>query len=157
MTQEKFSPFQTAPLPVVIGHILQRYHEVHRQQFAQLLSLAEACAGLPDFPPDLLPFLHTFERDLESHLQKEEQILFPMIHAGMGSQAAMPMRVMRMEHDNHQTALQRLSELTQDLTPPENTSDEWRQLYEIIRQFRDDLLDHIAIENELLFPRALRE
>ena len=104
-----------------------------------------------------MPFLQAFSVDLENHLQKEEQVLFPLINAGRGSMATMPVRVMMMEHDNHQVALSQLADLTNNLTLPENANQEWQQLYEILQQFRDDLLDHIDIENELLFPRALNE
>ena len=153
----KFHIYQNSPLSLIIEHILQRYHEVHRQQFANILPLAGACSGYADFPSDLLSFLQTFAQDLENHLQKEEQILFPLINAGRGQMATMPVRVMMMEHDNHQASLSQLSDLTNDLTLPENAAGNWRQLYEILQQFRDDLLDHIDIENELLFPRALNE
>ena len=126
-------------------------------QFANILPLAEQCAKCDDFPTQLVPFLQGFSVDLENHLQKEEQVLFPLINAGRGPMATMPVRVMMMEHDNHQVALSQLADLTNNLTLPENASNEWQQLYEILQQFRDDLLDHIDIENELLFPRALNE
>ena len=153
----KFHIYQNSPLSLIIDHILQRYHEVHRMQFANILPLAEQCAKCDDFPTQLVPFLQAFSVDLENHLQKEEQVLFPLINAGRGSMATMPVRVMMMEHDNHQVALSQLADLTNNLMLPEKASNEWQQLYEILQQFRDDLLDHIDIENELLFPRALNE
>ena len=56
-------------------------------------------------------------QELESHMQKEEQVLFPLLARGHGAMAAMPITVMRMEHDDHGVALERLLALTNNITP----------------------------------------
>ena len=72
------SLWQTAPLDAAIEHILQRYHETHRNQLAELGALAQKVAGVhaDSFPAALLPLLQGIEAELLSHMMKEEQVLF---------------------------------------------------------------------------------
>ena len=80
------SLWQTAPLDAAIEHILQRYHETHRNQLAELGALAQKVAGVHagSFPAALLPLLQGIEAELLSHMMKEERVLFPMIKQGAG-------------------------------------------------------------------------
>lgn len=142
----------------LIDHILARYHEVHRQQLPELIRLAmkveQVHADSPDCPTGLADHLRTMQQELESHMQKEEQVLFPMLARGHGAMATMPIRVMRMEHDDHGVALERLLALTHDLTLPRAACNTWRALYLGIRTFKQDLMAHIHLENNILFDDA---
>ena len=145
----------------LIEHILQRYHEVHRDQLPELIRLAARVehvhGGREHCPLGLTELLIGMQQELESHMQKEEQILFPMIRRGGGSMAGGPISVMRYEHDQHGDTLQRLVELTDDMQPPVNACNTWRALYRGLDELRRDLMQHIHLENNLLFPRALGE
>ncbi len=88
-------------------------------------------------------------------MMKEEQILFPMIRQGMGRQAAGPISVMEHEHDEAGEQLEVVKFLTNNVTPPEGACNTWQALYGGIDEFIDDLMEHINLENNLLFPRAL--
>ena len=105
----------------LVDHILERYHEVHRQQLPELIRLAlkveQVHADSPDCPAGLADHLRTMQQELESHMQKEEQVLFPMLARGHGGMATMPIMVMRMEHDDHGVALERLLALTNKCDP----------------------------------------
>ena len=61
------------------------------------------------------------------------------------------------EHDQHGEALQRILDLTANITPPSNACNTWRALYRGLDELRNDLMQHIHLENNLLFPRALGE
>ena len=89
-------------------------------------------------------------------MMKEEQILFPLIKQGMGPQAAGPISVMEHEHDEAGEQLEVVKFLTDNVTPPEGACTTWRALYTGIDEFIGDLMEHISLENNLLFPRALR-
>jgi regulator of cell morphogenesis and NO signaling len=89
------------------------------------------------------------------HLQKEEQILFPMIVSGMGRRAGGPVHVMELEHEHHGEDLQRVRQLTVDLLPPDEACPTWRALYLGLQQLEQELMDHIHLENNILFRRAL--
>ena len=153
------SIWQTAPLPATVDHVLERYHQVHRQQGLELIPLAEKVTSVhPEkVSPDLVPLVQQMFSELETHMQKEERMLFPMIKNGMGRNASMPVRVMMMEHEEHEAMIAHLLAITDNLTPPADACNRFNRLYAGLREFVDDLNEHILFENNLLFPRALTE
>jgi regulator of cell morphogenesis and NO signaling len=142
----------------LIAHILERYHNVHREQFPELIRLARRVEQVhgerAECPVGLADHLCTMQQTLESHMQKEEMILFPMLERGVGAMAGGPIHVMRMEHDEQGQELQRLAELTDDITPPGVACTTWRALYTGLRTMREDLMQHIHLENNILFENA---
>ena len=60
--------------------------------------------------------------------------------------------MMRAEHISHGEALDRVNALTNDATPPTGACNTWRALYTGIAQFNEDLINHIHLENNVLFP-----
>ncbi|WP_258128897.1 iron-sulfur cluster repair protein YtfE [Achromobacter anxifer] len=142
----------------LVDHILARYHEVHRQQLPELIRLAlkveQVHADSPDCPTGLAEHLRGMQQELESHMQKEEQVLFPMLARGHGAMAGMPIMVMRAEHDDHGVALERLLALTNGITLPRAACNTWRALYLGLRAFKEDLMAHIHLENNILFENA---
>jgi len=146
-------------LPLLIDHILQRYHEPLRKELPRLRDLARKVesvhAGHARCPHGLADQLDTVIAEVEEHLAKEEQILFPMIRNGMGSQAGMPVSVMISEHDRHGENLALLRERTGGFAAPDDACTSWQALYLGLEQLELDLMQHIHLENAVLFPRAL--
>lgn len=140
----------------LIEHILHRYHDVHRQQLPELIRLAtkvEAVHGThPLAPAGLARHLQTMQEELLAHMAKEEQVLFPLLAAGGSPMARYPIGAMRHEHDAHAEQLQRLHRITHELTLPDDACNTWRALYASLQQFVDDLMQHIHLENNVLFP-----
>ena len=136
-------------------YIFENFHQKHRRQLPELIRLArrvEAVHGeRPECPVGLADHLQIMQQELESHMMKEEQILFPILKRGMIAEAQGPIRVMEMEHDQHGDALQTLLDLTNDITPPVNACNTWRALYAGLDEFRTDLMEHIHLENNVLF------
>ena len=151
--------WETAPLASTVDHVIARFHETHRRQGLNILPLAEKVSNVHEgkISPHLLPLVQHMFGELETHMQKEERMLFPMIKNGMGKNAGMPVRVMMMEHEDHSAAIEQLLAITDNLTPPEGACRSWNSLYTQLREFVDDLQNHIVLENEILFPRALNE
>ncbi len=149
------------PLEALVAHILERYHAPLRSELPRLIELAgkveSVHAERPDRPKGLADFLMEVRSSVESHLAKEEQILFPLIVSGRGALAHMPVQVMTREHEDHGRSLRRIRELTNDLELPEGACASWRELYRALTQLEVDLMDHIHLENNVLFPRALNE
>lgn len=141
----------------LVEHILARYHAVHREQLPELIRLARKVEQVhgerSDCPHGLADHLSAMAQELESHMRKEEDVLFPMISRGHGALAAAPIAVMRMEHDEHGAALRRLEALTDNITPPRAACTTWRALYAGLQTFREDLMAHIHTENNILFER----
>ncbi|TLX56083.1 iron-sulfur cluster repair protein YtfE [Stutzerimonas nosocomialis] len=145
----------------LIDHLLARYHERHREQFPELIRLAARVEQVhgerSECPRGLAEHLWQMQQELESHMLKEEKILFPLLRRDIGSpQASGPISVMRLEHDQHGEALARLAELTNNITPPAHACNTWRALYRGLDELRDDLMQHIHLENNILFPCAVR-
>jgi len=142
----------------LIDHILVRFHERHREQLPELIRLARRVETVhgerPDCPVGLADHLTDMRQELESHMQKEEQVLFPMLKRGMGTMVGGPIQVMRMEHDSHGESLQRIAELTNNITLPQAACNTWRALYLGLRALREDLMEHIHLENNILFENA---
>lgn len=147
-------PEDTAALT---NHIYTRYHEVHRQQVPELIALArkveQVHAGKPGVPAGLADALQGAIGELEVHMRKEELILFPAMRRQDAGPLDGPISQMRHDHLDHGALLERMAELTDDFTAPPGACGTWRALYAGAAQFRDDLIEHIHIENNILFPR----
>jgi len=146
-----------ASVPELIDHILERYHAVHREQLPELIRMARRVEAVhrdhPDVPTGLAALLEQAEQELLDHMAKEEQILFPILKAGGSAMVVYPITMMRMEHTSHGAMLEHLMALTHDSRPPAGACNTWRALYAGIGQLHDDLINHIHLENNVLFPR----
>ncbi|MBI4403962.1 MAG: iron-sulfur cluster repair protein YtfE [Deltaproteobacteria bacterium] len=145
----------------LITHILKQYHEPLRQELPRLIELAKKVeavhADKVHCPKGLSAHLEEIQTAVHSHLAKEEQILFPMILSGVGVGAQMPIRVMMMEHEDHGKNLKITRELTQDFAVPSDGCESWRELYRSLEKLEFDLMEHIHLENNILFPKVLSE
>jgi regulator of cell morphogenesis and NO signaling len=146
-------------LPELVGHIESVFHAGHRRDLPELQRLARRVEAVhrdhPECPSGLAAFLEAMENELVAHMEKEEAILFPLIVAGLGQRAGGPIACMRAEHDDHGEALAQLAALTRDFSPPEDACTSWRVLYAGCARLDGELREHIHLENNLLFPRAL--
>lgn len=151
--------WQTAPLHATVDHVLSRFHDTHRAQIERILPLLDKVSSVhaDTFPAELVLVVQHLGDELQMHMQKEERVLFPMIKQGMGRNAAMPVRVMMMEHDDHSATIEQVLSLTDNLTPPAQACGSWQRLYAELRELVDDLQQHIQLENHILFPRTLAE
>ncbi len=138
----------------LINHILKNYHDVHRIQVPELIRLAQRVervhATHPQCPEGLAEHLMTLLQELESHMLKEEQILFPLL-LSQNTWPNGPIQVMRMEHTQHGEALEETRRLTQQGQLPEGACNTWRALYLGLAALERDLMDHIHLENNILF------
>jgi len=141
----------------LIHHILDRYHQVHRREIPELRNLAirveRVHAEHPAVPAGLSNLLERMQAALESHMLKEEQILFPFMLAGGNPMIVHPIAMMRHEHDEHGDELRALGALTDNMTLPEDACSSWRALYAGLDKLAEDLTEHIHVENNVLFPR----
>ena len=141
----------------LIEHILTRYHDVHRQQLPELIRLAQRVelvhGGHTECPAGLAAHLEAMHQELEHHMRKEEQILFPMISRDMKGMALQPIAMMRHEHDDHGESLAKISRLTRGINLPKGACNTWRALYLGLAVLQTDLMDHIHLENNILFDR----
>ena len=145
-----------AATPALIDHIFARYHETHRRELPELIRLAQKVekvhASRSDVPRGLADFLQRMSTELVQHMAKEELILFPAMKQG-GLPLHAPIACMRHEHDDHGEHLRELEALTNGITVPSDACRTWQALYAGLDKLRDDLMEHIHLENNVLFPR----
>jgi regulator of cell morphogenesis and NO signaling len=141
----------------LITMIETRFHAAHRRDLPEIIRLARrveaAHTNHPSASRGLAARLETIETELEEHMQKEEQVLFPMMRQGGHPMIAQPIQVLLSEHDNHGVHLRELERLTDTFTVPDGACPTWRALYAGAQKFADDLVNHIHIENTVLFSR----
>jgi regulator of cell morphogenesis and NO signaling len=148
-----------APLDELVRHIVHRYHDALREELPALVALAARVesrhAATPDCPRGLRDLLECMQERVLEHLDKEERVLFPMILDGYGRKAAGPVRVLEEEHDEHGRNLGRIRQFTNNFTPPSHACATWRALYLRLAALEAELMDHVHLENHVLFTRAL--
>ncbi len=149
------------PASELIDFILDRYHEPLRRDLPPLVDLArkveQVHADKPTCPRGLTDHLEQVAAAVEMHLMKEEQILFPAIRASQGASLLMPINVLMQEHEDHGENLQRTRALTADLSAPPEACTSWRHLYRQLETLESDLMQHIHLENHVLFPKAVAD
>ncbi len=141
----------------LIALIETRYHATHRREFSELIRLArrvEAVHGdKPEAPRGLAELLEAMQAELEDHMQKEEQVLFPLMRQGGHPMIVHPIGMMRQEHEGHAEHLRALEALTDGGVPPAAACNTWRAVYAGTRKLTDDVMEHMHLENNVLFPR----
>lgn len=151
-------PEALSPL-ALIDFIIARFHDPLREELARLHDMAREVERVhgasPTCPAGLAAHLAEMAVSLTGHVAKEEQILFPMLRAGAGARAHMPITVMMQEHVDHAASMRRTRALTADLQAPAGACGTWRALYAGLRELELDLMRHLHLENNVLFPAVL--
>ena len=162
--------FNTWDVPLIIDFILQHHHEYVRSSIPQIEQLLEkVCEAHSEDSPDLLLLRSNFKilaKELLDHMPKEENILFPAMrdlfnaesqqHLEANNQRylAQPIAVMEHEHESAGELIKSIRVLAQDYTPPAYACPTFKMTYLMLEQFDQDLMQHIHIENNILFPKA---
>ena len=111
---------------------------------------------------------YSIEMMLKTKIKKEEVILFPTIKTiALASKNGAsynkppfgslqnPINVMEAEHDGAGDIIKGIKQLTNDFTPPEGACNTFIALYAKLEAYQNDLFQHIHIENNILFPKAV--
>jgi regulator of cell morphogenesis and NO signaling len=145
----------------LIEHIVNYYHRRLREELSELIAMASRVEAVhaekASCPRGLCDHLRVMRTEVLDHLTKEETILFPMIMAGRGPLAGAPIQVMETEHQDHAENLKHIRTITSNLEPPPEACTTWKALYARLDAFEAELMDHIHLENNILFRRVLCE
>lgn len=164
--------FQNASLPQLIEHILNTHHVFTKSEMDRLEALVNKVINAHgENHTELINVGELFGRlcaDLKPHMFKEEQVLFPyilaMARAADNNQAGPfapfgtvnnPVRMMLREHDTVGQILRELRVVTSDYKVPSDACISYQTLYKAFENLESDLHQHIHLENNLLFPKAL--
>ena len=98
--------------------------------------------------------------ELDQHLIKEEEILFPMMkeYSANASKELFGkiVSVLKETEDEHETAgnvLKELRSITQDYTVPADGCNTYSMTYRGLQELEEDLFEHIHLENNILFKK----
>lgn len=168
--REKSMPFSEMNSGQLINHILVRHHFYVKQAMPLIIMhLEKVAAKHGDHYPYMIEVLNLFEKiqqEMTSHMQKEELVLFPRIlevEKGYNQKSdpvfnenyvSGPIFVMENEHEQAGDILFKIRELTNNYTPPAGACTTFRVCLAELKEFEDDLHEHVHLENNILFPKA---
>jgi regulator of cell morphogenesis and NO signaling len=164
--------WESAPLGDLTRHIRERHHRYVREAIARiqpLLDRVEAKHGKNHSEiADIRKLFTEVGREMIMHMQKEEQILFPYIDALEKATSAHssveppffqtvrnPINAMMKEHDAAGELVKQIRKASSEYTAPADACTSYKALYQDLRQFEADLHQHVHLENNILFPRAV--
>lgn len=171
-TQSGDRAWQKATLAELGEHIVAKHHEYVRQEIQRLIPLSAKVAGVhgknhPELE-EIQSLFQSLAEELTTHLMKEERMLFPYIAqlelaAKSGNRLAAspfgtvknPVRMMMMEHDSAGDLLRKMREVSKNYNLPADACMSFQMLYRALEEFEADLHQHIHLENNILFPRAV--
>jgi regulator of cell morphogenesis and NO signaling len=167
-----YENYGTYSLNQLIDHIVSTHHHYINKMTPILSDHTRKISRIHgENHNELLDVVCQFEllkNDLISHMAKEEQILFPYIvelekasltncemsPSNFGT-IENPIRMMEDEHKAVGDILATLSELTNNYNPPEYACTTYKLAFLELKDFEENLHQHIHLENNLLFPKAI--
>jgi regulator of cell morphogenesis and NO signaling len=164
--------WQLESLADLIEHIKNTHHKYTREELARLGPLLDkVCSAHGEKHPELLHIREIFQglaQELSTHLMKEEMVLFPYIakmeESTMENKPAVqapfgtvqnPVSMMEHEHDSAGSALRAMRDRSSGYSAPTGACVSFQTLYQALDAFEADLHQHIHLENNILFPRAI--
>lgn len=171
--EEETINFKFWPLDLLVDYIEKKHHRYVREQIPVLNQyLTKLCKVHGGNHPELFEVATLFDgcgEELTSHMQKEENILFPSIknlaeaksnpeslkHFSFGT-VQNPIKMMMHEHDTEGSRFRKISELTNNYTAPADGCGTYKVAFALLKEFEEDLQLHIHIENNIIFPKAIK-
>ena len=164
--------WQAEPIAALIAHIKDTHHNFTREEIVRLGPLfSKVCSAHGKNHPELFQLRDLFQdlaNELSAHLMKEEMVLFPYLirleAATTGKEPAVrapfgsvqnPISMMESEHDSAGSILRVLKGIARGYSAPPDACVSYHTLYQALAAFEADLHQHIHLENNILFPRAI--
>nr|AWJ66171.1 nitric oxide-dependent regulator DnrN or NorA [uncultured bacterium] len=163
--------FKSWPLDLLADYIEKKHHRYVEERIPVLKQyLNKLCQVHGERHPELFVITEHFNAsagELAMHMKKEELIVFPAIRKmvqvkGTGGQMdplhfgtiQNPIHVMMQEHDNEGERFRQIEALSNSYTPPADACTTFNVTFSLLKEFEDDLHNHIHLENNILFPKA---
>lgn len=165
--------FDNWNLVQLIDHIVHRHHSYVEESIKILLQYANKVAKVhgPHYKEllEIRNLVHSVANELTAHMQKEEVVLFPYVKAlylakseGRRFPSAQfgsvqnPIQMMQNEHESAGDIFKTIAQLTCNFIAPKDSCTTFRALYSKLQEFEEDLHQHIHLENNILFPKAIQ-
>jgi len=161
-------------LTELVQHIIDAHHAYLKERLPRLKSLSDKVYNAHkqhhgEMIQELKRAIETLRIDIEMHLAKEEQILFPLlkemeafakkqgpkptVHCGSVEN---PIHQMEVEHDAAGNLLAQMRKITSEYKLPDDACESFKTLYDGLKELEKDLHEHIHLENNILFPKAVK-
>ena len=164
--------FEKMDLIQLADYIVQTHHAYVKNEMPQIYAYLQKVASKhSERHPELFKIFQTFnavKEEMEGHMKKEELILFPRIkelqklanreNANLQlniTYLQSPITVMEQEHDHAGSLLNDIRILSNDYTPPQDACTTYRLSFAALKAFELDLHQHVHLENNILFPKAI--
>jgi len=164
--------FANGTLSWLVERIIAKHHGYVKQEIPRLQQLLNKVVAVHGtIRPELGQIRKLFQEmaaELTSHMMKEERILFPFIveleEAVSNGRAKPrpafgtvknPIHMMSLEHDSAGAAIKEISALSSNYEPPKGACFSYKTLFAALKEFETDLHQHVHLENNILFPRAI--
>jgi len=152
-------------LDFLADYIVNNHHTYVRKMLPEINFYSEKVARVhgerdPELY-DILQKVRLLREEMLGHLQKEEKDLFPQIKVMVQTSKAGEVReavveALEEEHDKAGAIMEEIQELTNNFNPPANACASYRVLFQNLEGFQQDLHKHVHLENNILFPKALK-
>lgn len=162
-----------APIADLSSYIVEQHHGYAKRELPRLTALAHKVESRHgDTHPELRQIrelVDAMTSEMTVHMLKEEQVLFPRLklvedsaNNGVAPPPAFfgalinPIRHMMSDHDDTGELLKSIRELANEYQPPQGACMSYQALYQGLEAMEKDTHQHIHLENNILFPRALQ-
>lgn len=156
------------PMEMLVDYIINNHHLYVKKAGGDIKGLVDKVARVHgNRHPELLimrQYFYELMQELESHMLREEEILFPAIKKLAQNKESMvkfdfgsvdnPIRMMEVEHEDAGILLEAIRNHSGDYQLPKDACTSYRLLFNLLQEFEDDLHQHIHLENNILFPKA---
>ncbi|WP_426480133.1 iron-sulfur cluster repair di-iron protein [Chryseobacterium sp. R2ACT005] len=165
--------FNSWPLDLLADYIEKTHHRYVEEKTPVLQAfLDKLCKVHGDRHPELFEINTLFNEsahDLAAHMKKEELILFPFVRNMMKAKISgtalpqpafgtveNPVNMMQHEHTVEGERFRKIAEITDEYLPPADACNTYKVAFAMLQDFENDLHKHIHLENNILFPKAIR-
>ena len=159
--------FNEWKLDFLCDYIVNTHHQTVMNLLPELTFYTQKIAEVHgDNHPELSEIANLFaqvDTELRQHLRNEEEVLFPAIREVLKtnsaeSKATIISEITRMtgEHEFAGGAMDKINELSHRYAVPEDGCNTYRVAYKLLEQFEDDLHIHVHLENNILYPKAMK-
>jgi len=165
--------YKSWPLDLLADYIEKKHHRYVEEKIPVLRQfLHKLCSVHGGRHPELLIINEHFTasaNELTSHMKKEELVLFPFVKRMIAAKqenttvqspqfgtVQSPISMMMQEHDNEGERFRKIAELSNNYNPPADGCNTYQVTFAMLKEFEEDLHLHIHLENNILFPGAIK-
>ncbi|MCE7791197.1 iron-sulfur cluster repair di-iron protein [Salipaludibacillus sp. CUR1] len=166
--EKSSSDWSSASYMSLLDHIVNHHHGFLTKELPDLsfyvTKIFRVHGGAHPELAELHKLYHSLRTELEQHMVKEEQVVFPAIYqygttrsAADWEAAVKRVSELESEHEAAGDLLKKIRSITNDFTPPPGACTTYKMTFTRLEALEEDMFQHIHLENNILFPRLMEE